>query len=240
MLYYYFILGLQAYCLYHAYKNRSNYYWFLIIFFIPLLGCIVYLVTQVINKKDVVSITEEITNFVNPSKKITELEQQLAFSNTFQNRINLADAHYQNKNFDNAILHYEKSLEGNFKDEPYTLNKLIKCYFETKNFDKVISYSKKINLEKDFKDTLYFYGLALEQKGLIEEAESNLIKIDIRYSNYKKRLEISNFYNRNNKKEKAKVILQEIISELTSMSKENFKKYKIIYTEAEKKLNEFK
>ena len=240
MLYYYFILGLQAYCLYHAYKNRSNYYWFLIIFFIPLLGCIVYLVTQVINKKDVVSITEEITNIVNPSKKITELEQQLAFSNTFQNRINLADAHYQNKNFDNAILHYEKSLEGNFKDEPYTLNKLIKCYFETKNFDKVISYSKKINLEKDFKDTLYFYGLALEQKGLIEEAESNLIKIDIRYSNYKKRLEISNFYNRNNKKEKAKVILQEIISELTSMSKENFKKYKIIYTEAEKKLNEFK
>lgn len=240
MLYYYFILGLQAYCLYHAYKNRSNYYWFLIIFFIPLLGCIVYLVTQVINKKDVVSITEEITNIVNPSKKITELEQQLAFSNTFQNRINLADAHFQNKNFDNAILHYEKSLEGNFKDEPYTLNKLIKCYFETKNFDKVISYSKKINLEKDFKDTLYFYGLALEQKGLIEEAESNLIKIDIRYSNYKKRLEISNFYNRNNKEEKAKVILQEIISELTSMSKENFKKYKIIYTEAEKKLNEFK
>ncbi|MDX6746596.1 hypothetical protein SHK09_07315 [Polaribacter sp. PL03] len=238
MLYYYFILGLQAYCLYHAYKNRSSYYWFFIIFFIPLLGCIVYLITQVINKKDVNSITEEITNIVNPTKKINNLQQELTFSNTFQNKINLADAYHQNKDFNNAILNYEAALEGNFKEEPYTLNKLITCYFEVQNFEKVIQYSEKINLEKDFKETFYLYGLALEQKGFVEKAENMLLKIDKRYSNYEQRLELSNFYIRNNKKEKAKELLQEIVSELKSMSKENFKKYRLLYNEAEKKINE--
>ncbi|AUC86421.1 hypothetical protein CW731_14530 [Polaribacter sp. ALD11] len=162
----------------------------------------------------------------------------MAFSNTFQNKINLADAYLQNKDFENAILNYEKALQGNFKDEPYTLNKLITCYFEIKNFDKVISYSEKINLERDFKDTFYFYGLALEQKGFVEKAENQLIKIDKRYSNYEQRIEFSNFYIRNNKEEKAKEILLEIIDELKSMSKENFRKHSLLYTDAQKKLNE--
>jgi hypothetical protein len=238
MLYYYFILGLQAYCIYHAYKNRNSYYWFFIIFFIPLLGCIVYIITQVINKKNVTSITAEITSIINPTKKIKDLQQELAFSNTFQNKINLADAYLDNKDFENAILQYEKALEGNFKDEAYTLNKLIACYFEIKNYDKVIMYSEKINLEKDFKGSIYFYGLALEKKGLVEAAENQLIKIDKRYSNYEERLALSNFYIRNNKKGKAKEILQEITSELKSMSKENFRKYSSLYTEVEEKLNE--
>lgn len=163
-MYYYFIIAFQAFCIYHAYKNKNNYYWYFIIFFIPLIGCIIYLLTQVINKSDVTNSIEEITTIINPTKKIKDLKKALEFSNTFQNRINLADAHSQNRDYNNAILQYEKALESNFKDEPFTLNKLIKCYFETKHFDKVIEYSKKINLEKEFKDTIYFYGLALEQK----------------------------------------------------------------------------
>ncbi|TXD46661.1 hypothetical protein [Polaribacter sp. IC073] len=235
---YYFIIGLQAYCLFHAYKNRNSYYWYFIIFFIPILGCIVYLITQVINKKEVSSVASEITNIVNPTKRINTLQKELTFSNTFQNKINLADAYLANKDFENAILQYEKALEGNFKDEPYTLNKLILCYFKTKNYDKVISYSEKINLEKDFKDTIYFYGLALEQKGFSEKAENELLKIDKRYSNYKERLSFSEFYIRNNKKEKAKELLLEIIDELKSMSKENYRKHSSLYNEATKKLNE--
>lgn len=238
MLYYYIILGLQAYCIYHAYKNRSSYFWYFIIFFIPLLGCIVYLITNGINKKNVSIITEEITNIVNPTKKIKELQQELEFSNTFQNRINLADAYAQNADYKNAVFHYEKALEGNFKNDPFTLNKLIKCYFEIDNFPKVISYSEQINLEKDFKESIYFYGLALEEKGDFIAAENQLKKVDIRYSNYFERLEFANFLIRRNKKESAKEVLQEIISESKTMTKPNFKKYRLVFQKAEKILSD--
>ncbi|MFK8058673.1 MAG: hypothetical protein AB8B78_01130 [Polaribacter sp.] len=236
-MHYYLVIALQVYCIYHAYKNKSDNYWFFVIFFIPLIGCIIYIITQVINRNDVAAISEEITTIINPTKKIKDLQQQLEFSNTFQNKINLADAFLENKDFENAILYFEKAREGNFKNDPYTLNKLIICYFKTTNFDKVISYSSIINLDKDFKDTVYFYGLALEKKGELKEAELQLKKIDKRFSNYDERLELSNFYLRIDKKQKAKEVLSEIISEINSMTKSNSRKYRYIILEAEKKLN---
>ncbi|KGL62785.1 conserved hypothetical protein, tetratricopeptide-like helical domain protein [Polaribacter sp. Hel1_85] len=224
--------------MYHAYKNKNDIYWYFIIFFIPLIGCIIYLLTQVINKRDVTNSIEEITTIINPTKKVKDLEKELNFSNTFQNRINLADAYSEIRDYNNAILHYEKALESNFKNDPHTLNKLVRCYFETQNFDKVIECSKKINLEKDFKETVYFYGLALEQKNEFEKAEIQLRKIDIRYSHYNERLELARFLIRRNKIEDSKEILAEIISEINSMSKVNSRKLRGVFSVAEKMLNE--
>ena len=238
MLYYYFIIALQIYCVYHAYKNKNNYYWYFIIFFVPLIGCIIYLLTQVINKRDVANITEEITTIINPTKKIKDLENLLKFSNTFQNKINLADAYLENRDYNNAILYYEKALDSNFKNEPHTLNKLIKCHFEIQNYNRVIEYSKKINLDKDFKESAYFYGLALEQNENFNEAEIQLRKIDKRFSNYNERLELSNFLIRRKKNNEAKEILNEITSEISSMTNNNSQKYKNIFIVAEKKLSQ--
>ncbi|SDR72429.1 hypothetical protein SAMN05216503_0621 [Polaribacter sp. KT25b] len=238
MLVYYLTIGLQVFCMYHAYKNRSNYYWYLIIFLLPLIGCLIYLFTQVINKRDISTITEEITTIINPTKKIKDLKKELEFSNTFQNKVNLANAYHESKDYLNAILYYEKALEGNFKDDPYTTNKLLHCYFKTANFDKVIAYANKIDINKEFKDSLYFYGLALEKTGRLDEAEIQLKKVDKRYSNYPERLELSKFLIRRNKKEEAKEILSDITSEITAMNSKNRKKYNSILSEVQKLLNQ--
>jgi hypothetical protein len=208
-----------------------------VIFFLPLIGCIIYLLTQVINKQDVTNITEEITTIINPTKKIKDLKKELEFSDTFQTKINLANAYLQNKEYTSAILYYEKALEGNFKNDPHTLNKLIHCYFETANFDKVIAYANKIDLNKEFKESIYYYGLALEKKEMLDEAEIQLKKMDKRYSNYPERLEFSKFLIRRNKKVDAKEILIEISSEITAMTSLNKKKYNFILSETEKLLN---
>jgi hypothetical protein len=237
MFLYYITIALQVFCIYHAYKNRSAYYWYFVIFFLPLIGCIIYLLTQVINKQDVTNITEEITTIINPTKKIKDLKKELEFSDTFQTKINLANAYLQNKEYTSAILYYEKALEGNFKNDPHTLNKLIHCYFETANFDKVIAYANKIDLNKEFKESIYYYGLALEKKEMLDEAEIQLKKMDKRYSNYPERLEFSKFLIRRNKKVDAKEILIEISSEITAMTSLNKKKYNFILSETEKLLN---
>lgn len=197
----------------------------------------IYLFTQVINKQDISSITQEITTIINPTKKIKDLEKELAFSNTFQNKVNLANAYHENKDYTNAILYYEKALEGNFKNDPYTINKLVHCYFETANFDKVIEYATKIDINKEFKDALYYYGLALEKKGRFEEAEIQLKKVDNRYANYPERLELSKFLIRRNKPKEAKEILLEMSAEITAMTSINRKNYHTILSEVQKLLN---
>lgn len=238
MVLYYLTIALQVFCIYHAYKNSNAYYWYFIIFFLPLIGGIIYLFTQVINKQDVVNITDEITTIINPTKKIKELEKELEFANTFQSKINLANAYLEIKDFANAIIYFEKALEGNFKEDPYTINKLVHCYFETSNFDKVIANATKIDINKDFKESIYFYGLALEQKGLFEEAEIELQKVDKRYSNYPERLAFSKFLIRRNKKEAAKEVLTELTEEIISMASKNKKNYNTILVEAQKLLNQ--
>lgn len=238
MLVYYLTIALQVFCIYHVYKNKSNYYWYFIIFFVPLIGGIVYLFTHVFNSKDVSNITDEITTIINPTKKIKDLEKELEFSNTFQNKINLADAYAENKDYSNAILYYEKALEGKFKDDPFTLNKLIKCYFKTNNFDKVIANAQKIDLENDFKESVYFYGLALEEKDQFEAAEIQLKKVDKRYSNYPERIGFCKFLMRRNKNIEAKEILSEITSEIKSMTNANAKKNRYFFNEAQKILND--
>lgn len=237
MLLYYFTIILQVYCLYHAYKNRNNYYWFFIIFFIPLLGCLVYLFVNVFNKKDVEHIAEEITTIINPTKKIKDLEKELNFSNTFQNKINLADAYVEIGDYANAITFYEKALVGNFKDNPHTLNKLIFCYYQQKKFDKVLEYAAKIDLEKEFKKTNFFVGLAYEHQNKFDQAEYHLRKLDVRYSNYSERIALCNFLIRYHKKEEAKEILQEIVNEINS-STSRTRNINGVYKEALKLLNE--
>ena len=112
------------------------------------------------------------------------------------------------------------------------------CYFETANFDKVISYANKIDINKEFRESIYYYGLALEKKNLVDEAEIQLKKVDKRYSNYPERLELSKFLIRQNKKENAKEILTEMVSEITAMTSQNKRKYNAILAEAGKVLNE--
>ncbi|EPR74948.1 putative membrane protein [Winogradskyella psychrotolerans RS-3] len=66
---YYLLIIVQVFCLYHAYKNRKPYYWYFLIFFIPAIGSLIYIITQIYNKSDAEKIQEEITTVLNPTKK---------------------------------------------------------------------------------------------------------------------------------------------------------------------------
>ena len=235
---YYLVLALQAYCIYHIYQNRKQYYWYFVIIFIPVIGSLVYIFTQVINSKDVSNIAEEVTNIINPTKRILDLENQLKFADTFQNRVNLGDAYLENRDFENAITNYENALDSNFKNDVYTINQLIKAYFYADNVEKVIEYSEKIKSNPEFKKSQYFYGIALENQHRFEEAEIELQKIDLNYSNYEERVYFAGFLIRRNKKEEAKEVLQRIVIESQNMTNPNRRKYRDSISKAQQLLNE--
>ncbi len=206
----------------------------------PLIGCVIYLITQVYNKRDAEKITNEITHIINPTKKIKDLEKQLEFSESYQNRVNLADAYLENKDYKNAIPYYLDSIEGNKQNDFYVIKQLIECYFNLEDCEKVISYTEKIKDHPEFKKSRsqFLYGLALEKVGKIEEAETNLKEIDIRYSFYEERLILAKFLLSRSKKEEAKDILEEIKTESQYMTKPNKRIYRLTIQEVEKLLIE--
>lgn len=237
-MHYYLVIALQAFCVYHWFKNKNDYYWVFLIIFLPVIGCVIYLITQVYNKRDVDKIQEEFTTIINPTKKVRDLEKALEFSETFQNRVNLADAFYDIKDFNNAIIHYEKAIAKDFYNDKHVIFQLIKSYFFIEDYAKVIFYAEKVKDDIDFKGSKaqFFYGLSLDNTGKSGEAEIQLKHIDQRYSNYEERLQYAQFLMDKNKVSQAKELLSEIYTESQHMTSVNKRKYRSTIRQVEQLL----
>lgn len=239
MIWYYLIIALQAFCIYHAIINRAPYYWIFVIFFLSGIGCAIYLITQVYNKRDAEKITSEITHIINPTRKIKDLEQQVAFADTYQNRVNLADALLANKDYQSAIQHYEKALEGNFQNDFYVIKNMIEAYHYMEDYKSVVSYGTQIQSHQEFKTsrTQFLYGFALEKAGDWEQAKHHLSAIDTRFSFYEERLIYANLLMVHGMMENARSILESLVTEGKQMTKVNKKMYRSTIDEAAKLLS---
>ncbi len=233
---YFLIIALQGFCIYHAIKNRNNYYWFFLIIFLPVLGSVIYLFTQVFNKRDLDVVQSELVNVMNPTKKIKDLQKQLDFADTFQNRVNLADALLEAGDYTTAIAEYENAITNDYNKDVGVVRKLIEGYYQTQQYEKVIFYAEKITEKPDFKRSRsqFLYGLALKEQGQLEKAEDNLRQIDQRYSNYQERYQLAEFLIEKGKIEDAKEILSEILTESQHMSKPNRDKYRTVVNDVKK------
>lgn len=233
---FYLIVALQVFCMYHVYKNQNSYYWFLPILFIPLLGSIIYILIQVFSKSDANKIQTELTAIINPTKKTKDLEDKLEFSDTYTNRINLADAYFQNADYQKAIENYEQTLLDKVQDPTYAHQQLILCYFQLKDYDCVIKNAQGLKSKIEFKGSKeqFYYGLALKELGDIETAETQLIEVDRPFSNYAERLLLAKFYLDSNRAEKGKTLLNDILEESQHMTKPNRRLYNATIVEVER------
>ncbi len=237
-MFYYFILAFQGFCIFHLIKNRNEYYWLFLIIFVPVIGCVFYLITQVYSKNRANKIQENLTSIIVPSKKINELKKQLEFSETYQNKVNLANAYVEIKDYKNAISYYEEASKDTSQKTYHCKEQLVVCYYHIENYDLVISEAEKIkqNIEFEKSDAQYIYALALKNKGRYREAETELRKIDQRYSNYDKRLVFAKFLIEQNKKTEAKEVLTEMFNEAKHMKPSNKRINRSVFVEVEKLL----
>lgn len=235
---YYLIIAIQGYCLYHIYKNRKPYYWYFLVFFIPVIGPIIYFVTNIYNRRDAEKIQNEITSIINPTKKIRDLEKRLEFSDSYSNRIALADAYVENGDMPNAIVNYKHTLEDSDQNDLYARQQLVLCYFQLEDFEGVVQHAKKIDSKPEFKgsEQQFCYGLALKELGKLENAGEQLKQINRPYSNYNERLELAKFYLEHNRTSEGRELLEEISTESQYLTKHNKRIYRSTINEVERLL----
>jgi len=238
MIYYYLIIALQLYCFYHVYKTGRPFYWYLLILFLPLVGCLVYLITQVLTKKDAQTIQSNVTNIINPTRRIKDLNKRLEFSDTYENRINLADAYFEAGDYQNAITHYEISLQDKIQNDMHARKQLIACFTQLKAYESVIQQAEQLLEKSEFYGTLtqFYYGFALYKEGHPDQAEEHLKSIDKPYSYYEARLELAKYYLDTEQQSKGKELLLEVSAEADYMTKPNRKLYRKTILEVEQLL----
>ena len=238
-MYYYLIIALQFYCVYHCYTNKNEYYWIFIIFFIPVLGSLAYWFVNVLQKRDIDKVQSSITSVINPTKKITDLEKKFKFAATFENQYSLADAYLEAGMYDKAIENYELCLKGTFQNDFYVLSQLQEAYYFSSQFEKSVSIANKIKDHVKFEKSKasFLYALALEKEGEVATAEEYLMKFDSPYNRYQERLELAKFYIRNAKTGKAKEVLEEIAKESEGMSKVSYRQNRLLIKKAKELLS---
>lgn len=237
-MFYYLIIGLQGFCIYHLIKNRNEYYWLFLIIFIPVIGCVIYLITQVYNKRDANKLQDNLTAILVPTKKVNDLKKQLEFANTYQNRVNLANAYIEMKDYASAIPHYNEALKDSSQNDYYCKEQLVICYYYTENYELTISTAQKIktHISFDKSEAQYTYALAFKKIGKLDEAEKELRKVDKRYSNYDKRLVLAKFLIELKKVNDAKTILTEISTEAQHMKPQKKRLHRTTFIEVERLL----
>lgn len=236
--YYYIIVGLQAFCLYHAYQLGTINRWWWIIACIPLLGSGFYLFTEVFSGRRMRGPKIDVGAIINPGAKIKKLEDELKFTDTFANRIKLADAYLDAGQTDKAIELYEASLTGTFADNEHALSQLMTAYYNQERYTEVITIANKISRSQKFNKSRahMFYAMALEHTGQPDAAEREFKAMKGRYSCFEQRYEYGLFLKRADRYDDARRIFTEMLDEVPHLGAIEKKSGKIWFAKAKDEL----
>jgi len=217
--YYYIILILEALCAIHSYRRGTLNRWIWLIVFIPVIGCLIYIYSEVISNRNVSvnlkKTTVNLSDAINPAGKIKKLEEELRFTNTFANKVKLADAYLAAGDTEKAIELYKSSLTGAFDENEYVMAQLIVAYYEQERYDEVIPLAKKLYKLPQFARSKahILYAMSLEDTGHTELAEAEFKLMKGRYSYFEQRYQYGLFLMRQDRIEDAYDLFTEMLDE---------------------------
>lgn len=218
--YYYLIIGLQALCVINSMRQGTLNKWIWLIIFLPVIGCLVYIYMEILSRRSFRAPQINVGGIINPGGKIKKLEEALRFSDTFNNKIRLADAYLEAGFTERAIELYEGSLTGAFAENEHVMAQLIVAYFEQERYEEIIPIAKKLYRLPQFPRSKAHltYAMALEKLGNIADAENEFKAMKGRYSYFEARYQYGLFLARNEREEDAAHIFTEMLTEQPHLS----------------------
>lgn len=217
---YYLTIGLQAICVIHCLRKGNPGKWIWIIVLLPFIGSLAYLYTEVFSRQDVSKVQTGVGALFNPGGNLKKLEQNLKFSDTFKNRVMLADAYLQAGQTERAIELYLSGLTGTFEENEYVLIQLMTAYFGKERYEDVLPIAKKIQHLPQFARSKahLLYARALQYTGNTAQAEQQYKMMAARFANYEARYYYSLLLQQMGKTEEAHALLTAMADEQPHLS----------------------
>ena len=218
------ILALQLFCLYHAYSRRVDFWWYIIIFIVPFLGCVLYLYKHFNTPRTLDSIgniAEEVKGTIDTSYKVRKLQKQLDFSDTAENKLKLGEE-YLNQGFNDEAYELFKSCnKGVFENDPEVLAKLVQTSFLLHDYDATIEYGQQPNFQNDLqinneKATLAW---AYHHKNRTDDANLLFSTLDKSYGQYYMRHEFIKYLIATDQNKLADQKMSDLLEEISQMDR---------------------
>ena len=229
------IVIVQVYCLYHAYKNRADQRWFWFIIIFPLLGCIVYLYYHFYNKRNVAALSEGLKGIVNSNHEVEKLEKELKLTESYTNKMKLANKYLEMQRTDDAIGLFESCLQESQQNKVYIYLPLMEAYYNKKEYQKVTELGSQLENNKEINKSRAKIYLAWSWYHLekVDDAHRAFKDTDLRFSNYWHRLQFVEFLQKTEQFEDARVIIEELHGEFEVMTPPERKQNKQVFKEVQ-------
>ncbi len=200
-------------------KGHSN-QWLWLIIFLPFIGSLIYLFTVVFTKDKLSSATTNVNTIIRPHGNVKQLERNLKFSDTFKNRMLLADCYQALGRDEEALVLYEQNRQGLFSNSPELITALMSSYYALSNYEKVCELADLVYNHSDFtrSQAHLSYAKSLEQMGKNKEAETEYKKFDRRYGDFEGKYVYACFLENQNRIEEASQLLSTAIDESKNMT----------------------
>lgn len=126
----------------HALRRGYPLFWVFLIVFVPLIGCLLYVIMVLLpefsQSRTATEGTRALRKALNPGKELRECEEALAIADTVGNRIALAEELVRHGRLNEAIALYERSLNGIYKTDPVLLEGLAAALVEAGEFGRAL------------------------------------------------------------------------------------------------------
>lgn len=216
---YYITVAIQVFCGIHCLK-RGKQGWLWIIIFLPMVGSLIYFFMEILPSSRISAPRVDVAAIVNPGGKIKKLEENLRFTDTFNNRVLLADAYMESGQTEKAVELYESSRTGAFSENEHVLAQLIIAYYKLQRYADAINIAGKLYRQPQFirSQAHLFYALSLENAGQPDKAEAEFKAMQGRYSYYEQRYQYGMFLRRAGRNEDAEKVFMTMLEEEAHLS----------------------
>jgi hypothetical protein len=216
---FYVMLALQGFCLYHAYQHRTDQKWYYLIIFIPYIGCFIYLYDAFYSRRSVEQVSEALKQVVNSNYKIEQLEKEAEFNDSATNNIRLADAYIEVGRYPEAAELYDNCRVGFLSDDESLQRKLLKAWYLNREFEKCEAIGNELINTKAFRNSEERIGLALalHKLGKTDQAKQHFEDMNRSFTNYVQRQAYCEFLISTNDLASAKTLAGELAQEFEMM-----------------------
>lgn len=122
----------------HALRRGYPIYWVFLIVFVPLIGCLLYVIMVLLpeasQSRAAADGARALRKAINPGKALRECQEALELTDTVGNRVALAVEYVRHGKLDEAIALYESSLTGFYRTDPVLLLGLANALVEAGEF----------------------------------------------------------------------------------------------------------
>jgi len=218
--FYYVSIVFQAICVIHCLRKGNQQRWIWLIVFLPFIGCIAYFFTEIVPANRVQGWQSGIGGLFGSVGRISRLENNLRFADTFNNRVMLADTYLAVGRTDEAIELYASSLTGAFTENEYVIKQLVRAYSEKQRYAEAIVMAKKLYGRPQFARSKehVLYACALAYTGDGTAAEQEFLKMKGRFADFEARYQYGLFLRGMGREKEARHVFEDITGDAYHLS----------------------